>query len=143
MKKESKLVQTVMGKYDYLDEIEAEERKGDRYLERELKDAEHLIQLQKGDKAEYNQELLQLELELKKARMQKDAARQDARNADATNERLTEKLKQQMHDLNRYKIETEELIKQIDMADAKTRDVEERLALQAAEYDKKLQLQEK
>ena len=132
-----------MGKYDYLDEIEAEERKGDRYLERELKDAEHLIQLQKGDKAEYNQELLQLELELKKARMQKDAARQDARNADATNERLTEKLKQQMHDLNRYKIETEELIKQIDMADAKTRDVEERLALQAAEYDKKLQLQEK
>ena len=143
MKKESKLVQTVMGKYDYLDEMEAEERKGDRYLERELKDAEHLIQLQKGDKAEYNQELLQLELELKKARMQKDAARQDARNADATNERLTEKLKQQMHDLNRYKIETEELIKQIDMADAKTRDVEERLALQAAEYDKKLQLQEK
>lgn len=43
--------------------------------------------------------------------MQKDAARHDARNGDATNERLTEKLKQQMHDLNKYKIETEALIK--------------------------------
>ena len=82
-----------MGKYDYLDEIEAEDRKGDRYLERELKDAEQLIQMQKGDKAEYNHELLRIELELKKVRMQKDAARHDARNADATNERLTEKLK--------------------------------------------------
>ena len=34
-----------MGKYDYMDELDAEERKGDRYLERELQDAEHLIQL--------------------------------------------------------------------------------------------------
>ena len=93
VKKESKFVQTVMGKYDYLDEIEAEDRKGDRYIEQELKDAEHLIQLQKGDKAEFNHEVLQMELQLKKARMQKDAARHDARNADATNERLTEKLK--------------------------------------------------
>lgn len=58
VKKESKFVQTVMGKYDYMDELDAEERKADRYLERELKDAEHLIQLQKGDKAEYNHELL-------------------------------------------------------------------------------------
>jgi|TARA_B110000285_G_C15136663_1_gene627429 GTPase Era involved in 16S rRNA processing len=111
VKKESKFVQTVMGKYDYMDELEAEDRKGDRYLERELKDAEHLIQLQKGDKAEHGHELLQLELELKKVMMQKDAARHDARNGDATNERLTEKLKQQMHDLNKYKIETEALIK--------------------------------
>ena len=47
-----------MGKYDYLDEIEAEDRKGDRYIEQELKDAEHLIQLQKGDKAEFNHEVL-------------------------------------------------------------------------------------
>ena len=45
-----------------------------------------------------------------------------------------------MHDINKYKIETEALIEQIDMADAKTREAEDKLALQAAEYDKKLQL---
>jgi predicted nucleic acid-binding Zn-ribbon protein len=130
VRKESKFVQTELGKYAYMDEIEgAGGRREDRYLERELKDAEQLIQMQKGDKAEYSQEVLQLELELKKVRMQKDAARHDARNAEATNERMTEKLKQQMHDLNKYKIETEALIEQIDMADAKTREAEDKLAL--------------
>jgi multidrug resistance efflux pump len=48
-----------------------------------------------------------------------------------------------MHKINLYKIETEELIKQIDMADAKTRQKEDELQLMQAEYDRKLQLQEK
>lgn len=103
-------MQTELGKYAYMDEIEGQGRREDRYVERELKEAEQLIQMQKGDKAEYSKDVLELELELKKVRMQKDAARHDARNAEATNERLTEKLKQQMHDLNKYKIETEALI---------------------------------
>ena len=59
VKKESKFVQTDLGKYAYMDEVEgAGGRREDRYLERELKDAEQLIQMQKGDKAEYNQEVL-------------------------------------------------------------------------------------
>lgn len=37
-----------------------------------------------------------------------------------------------------YKIETEELIKQIDLADAKTREKDDDLRLAKSEYDRKL-----
>lgn len=47
-----------------------------------------------------------------------------------------------MHKINLYKIETEDLIKQIDLADAKTREKEDELRLQEAEYDRKMKLQE-
>ena len=47
-----------------------------------------------------------------------------------------------MHKINLYKIETEELIKQIDLADAKTREKEDELKLCQAEYERKLKLQE-
>jgi hypothetical protein len=39
-----------------------------------------------------------------------------------------------------YKIETEELIKQIDLADAKTREKEDDLKLMQADYDRKMKL---
>lgn len=70
--------------------------------------------------------------------MEKDSARHEAMNANATNERMKQQLKDQMHKINLYKIETEELIKQIDMADAKTRQKEDELSLMQAEYDRKL-----
>jgi hypothetical protein len=43
--------------------------------------------------------------------MEKDLARHEALNANATNERMKQQLKDQMHKINLYKIETEELIK--------------------------------
>ena len=46
-----------------------------------------------------------------------------------------------MHKINLYKIETEELIKQIVLADSKNRELEDELKLQEAEYEKKMQLQ--
>jgi hypothetical protein len=45
-----------------------------------------------------------------------------------------------MHKINLYKIETEELTKQIDLADSKNRELEDELKLQEAEYEKKMQL---
>ena len=69
-------------------------------------------------------------------------ARREALNASATNDRLKEQLKDYMHKINLYKIETEDLIKQIDMADAKTREKEDELRLQESEFDRKLKLQE-
>lgn len=45
-----------------------------------------------------------------------------------------------MHKINLYKIETEDLIKQIDLADAKTREKEDELHLQRADYDNKMKL---
>lgn len=47
-----------------------------------------------------------------------------------------------MHKINLYKIETEDLIKQIDLADAKTREKEDELHLMRADYDHKMKLQE-
>ena len=44
--------------------------------------------------------------------------------------------------MNLYKIETEELIKQIDLADSKTREKEDELCLMEADYDRKMKLQE-
>ena len=42
------------------------------------------------------------------------------------------------HNNNLYKIETERLIKEIDMADAKTREKDSDLVLAQAEFDRKL-----
>lgn len=51
-------------------------------------------------------------------------------------------MKDSVHKNNLYKIETEELIKQIDLADAKTREKEDDLRLLQAEYDRKMKTQE-
>jgi hypothetical protein len=55
---------------------------------------------------------------------------------------MKEQLKDYMHKINLYKIETEDLIKQIDLADSKTREKEDELRLMEAEYDRKMKLQE-
>ena len=49
-------------------------------------------------------------------------------------------MKDAHHKINLYKIETEELIKQIDLADAKTREKEDELKLVNIEYDRKMKL---
>lgn len=66
--------------------------------------------------------------------------RREALNATETNERMKDQMKDYVHKINLYKIETEELIKQIDLADAKTREKDDELRLQEAEYDRKLKL---
>ena len=45
-----------------------------------------------------------------------------------------------MHKINEYKIEAADLIKQIDLADAKTREKDDELHLMRADYDHKMKL---
>ena len=78
MRKENKFVQTDLGKYS---EGNSTTKDSTRYLQRELEDAERLIQQQKGDQAEYNHDVVSMELQLKKAKMEKDAARHEAMNS--------------------------------------------------------------
>ena len=68
--------------------------------------------------------------------------RREGLSLNETNLRLKEQLKDYMHKINLYKIETEELIKQIDLADSKTREKEDDLKLLEAEYERKMKLQE-
>ena len=69
-------------------------------------------------------------------------ARREALNSEETNKRMREQMKDYVHKINLYKIETEDLIKQIDLADAKTREKEDDLKLMEAEYDRKMKMQE-
>lgn len=55
---------------------------------------------------------------------------------------MTEQIKDYVHRQNLFTIESEQLIKQIDMADAKTREKEDELVLARADYDRKLKLME-
>ena len=58
-----------------------------------------------------------------------------------TNKRLREQMEEKARSVNMYQIEIESLIKQVDLADAKTREKEDETKLLTAEYDKKMQLQ--
>ena len=109
-------------------------------LTQNLKDAEGLIQDLKSTQADLKQRLLDQETNFKRKDVEYQTARRDALNAQETSKRLTEQLKDAVHKVNLYKIETEELIKQIDLADAKTREKEDELRLQEAEYERKLKL---
>ena len=51
---------------------------------------------------------------------------------------MQEQLKELQHRNNLYRVETEELIKQIDIADAKTREKEDMLNLKEAEFERNL-----
>lgn len=62
--------------------------------------------------------------------------------ANESVKRLTEQIKDYVHRQNLFTIESEQLIKQIDMADAKTREKEDELVLARADYDRKLKLME-
>jgi len=110
-------------------------------LKRDLEDAELLIQQQKHLTAEQKDEMRDMREKLKKMEMDFRAAKREAMNGEETNNRLKEQLKECVHKINVYRIETEELIKQVDLADAKTRQKEVELQLANAEFDKKLQLQ--
>ncbi len=63
-------------------------------------------------------------------------------NAQETYKRMETQLKELHHRCNLYRVETEELIKQIDVADAKTREREDQLTLKEAEFERKLRAQE-
>jgi hypothetical protein len=67
-------------------------------------------------------------------------AKRESANSTATCDRLKEQLKDYMHKINLYKIETEDLIKQIDLADAKTREKDGELHLMRSDYDHKMKL---
>lgn len=143
-KKENKFAQTELGKYSFMDKDEGGYTGIAREwtLKRTLEDAEHLIQQEKDRQADIKDELNEMEQKLKKSEMDYRASKREAMNANETNNRLKEQLKDYMHKINLYKIETEELIKQIDLADAKTREKEDELRLTEAEYDRKMKLQE-
>ena len=70
MRKENKFVQTDLGKYGNADSLTYKD--STKYLQRELEDAERLIQQHKGESADYNHDVVGLELQLKKAKMEKD-----------------------------------------------------------------------
>jgi hypothetical protein len=63
---------------------------------------------QEADMQEDNK---RLEEKMKKIEMENKSVRREAANQDATNERLKDQLKEYVHKINLYKIETEDLIK--------------------------------
>ena len=65
-------------------------------------------------------------------------ARRESLNASETVKRMQEQLKELQHRNNLYRVETEELIKQIDVADAKSREKEDLLNLKEAEFERAL-----
>ena len=144
VKKENKFTMTDMGKYSFQGSDQGG-LTGDAKawaLKRNLEDAEMLIQDMRHAEADLKEEVQRGEQKMKQGEMDCKSARREAANANATNERMKEQLKDYMHKINLYKIETEDLIKQIDLADAKTREKEDDLRLCEAEYDRKMKLQE-
>ena len=71
------------------------------------------------------EKITDLEIQMKKKEVEFHTQRREVLNATETSKRLQEQLKDSLHKINLYKIETEELIKQIDLADAKTRNKED------------------
>jgi hypothetical protein len=69
-------------------------------------------------------------------------ARRESANAQETSKRLQDQLRDSVHKNNLYKVEIEELIKQIDLADARARAKEDDARLLEAEYERKLKMQE-
>jgi hypothetical protein len=70
--------------------------------------------------------------------MELRANRRELLDANATNERMKDKLQDQVHKINLHRIENEALIKQIDLADAKTNEKDDELRLLQTEFDRKL-----
>ena len=88
------------------------------------------------------EEIRDLEIKLKKKDGDYQAARREALGSGESFKSIKEQLIDIKHKNDLYKIETERLIKEIDMADAKTREKDNELVLAQAEYDRKLKLQE-
>lgn len=114
----------------------------DWLLKRNLEDATNEIEEFRHIQADAKEEIYQLREKLSSMEGDLRAAKRDNINMVETNNRLKEQLMDSMHKMNLYKIETESLIKQIDLADAKTREKEDDMRLLEAEFDRKLKLQE-
>ena len=126
-------------KYDYMSAKDGEPQSMKEWsLQKELDDAHLLIQELKAKQAEDKEDYRALELKLKQKEGDYSAARREALGAQETSNRMKEKIETLQHNNNLYKVETERLIKEIDMADAKTREKESDLMLAQAEYDRKL-----
>jgi len=93
---------------------------------------------QKNISADQKDQIYEIKQKMMKLEMDYQAARRHANNMDETNKRMKETLKDYLHQVQVYRVQTEELIKQIDLADAKTREKEDELSLLQAEYEKKL-----
>jgi len=143
VKKENKGTMTDVGKYSYMTPAEAEPTSLKEWsLKRNLDDAELLIQELKAKAAEDKEAIKALEVKLKQKDMDYQQQRREALGANESVKRLQDQVKEYVHRQNLFTIESENLIKQIDMADAKTREKEDELVLARAEYDRKLKLQE-
>lgn len=143
VKKENKGTMTDVGKYSYMTAADTEPTTMKEWsLKRNLEDAEGLIQELKAKAAEDKETIRGLELKLKQKDMEYQQQRREALGANESVKRLTEQIKDYVHRQNLFTIESEQLIKQIDMADAKTREKEDELVLARADYDRKLKLME-
>ena len=85
--------------------------------------------------------MLEITEKMRRAELEYREIKREQMGEKETNKRLREQLDQKVHSVNMYQIEIESLIKQVDMADAKTREKEDEIKLLTAEYDKKMQLQ--
>lgn len=97
-----------------------------------------MIQELKGNEASLKQRAFEAEEKQRKSEVEFQTSRREMLNANESFKRLQENYKDSIHKNNLYKIEMEELIKQIDLADAKSRQSEDELKLAQAEYERKL-----
>jgi hypothetical protein len=88
------------------------------------------------------QKMFDSETALKKKEVEFDTMRRDCFSAQETAKRVGEQLRDSVHKNNLYKVEIEELIKQIDLADARARAKEDDLRLLEVEYERKMKMQE-
>ena len=116
-------------KYDYQSKGGEPQSVKEWSLQKELDDAHLLIQELQAKRAEDKEEYRELELKMKKKDGDYQAARREAIGAQETVKRIQEQLGTLQHNNNLYKVETERLIKEIDMADAKTREKDSELVL--------------
>ena len=134
---------TDQGKYSYMGAEDAAPNNLREFtLKKNLEDAEHMIQELKSLKAEDREAIRELEIKLTKKDGEYQTARRQALGSGETVKGLREQVADLRHKNDLYKIETERLIKEIDMADAKTREKDNDLVLAQAEYDRKLKLVE-
>lgn len=78
---------------------------------------------------------------MKRLELDLRANRRELLDGNATNERLKDQLKESVHKINIHRIENEALIKQIDLADAKTAEKEDELRLLRLDFDSKMKSQ--
>lgn len=142
-KKDGKVTQTDDGKYSYMPAAQGGYTSSgkERALQRHLDDAEAALQEKEHQLAQDQDDMISLREKMKRLEMDLRTAKRESMNEKETNSRLKDQLKESMHKIHLHQIEAESLIKQIDLADAKTREKEDDLRLQAQEYDSKLKLQ--